>query len=348
MRSIEFPELEVSKIVEPFGIHPNGSEVNCYTLQNENGLEMKVLNYGATIQSLKVPLANGSKVDVVLGFDSFDQYLESFQIPSSPYFGAIVGRFAGRINQAKFKLNKTEVTLSKNLGQHHLHGGNSGFSQAIWNLQMLSKNSIILEYLSQENEENYPGFLDTRISYTLTNQNELKVEMWASSSKDTLVNLTQHSYFNLDGHSESIVDQLVSIESNKVLETNIINIPTGNFVSLENHPFNFSSPKACPHKIDHTFVLNSKGSEQAVLISKKNNLKMMVSTNQPAIHVYVGGNCFNLIDGKNGANYLALSGICFEAQNFPDAPNHSNFPNAILKKGDVYKHQTTFKFESLK
>ncbi len=348
MRSIEFPELEESKVIEPFGIHLNGSKVNCYTLQNENGIEMKVLNFGATIQSLKIPIENGTKVDVVLGFDSLEQYVESYQFPSPPYFGAIVGRFAGRINQAKFKLNRTEINLSKNLGQNHLHGGKIGFSQAIWSLQMLSKNAIILEYLSQENEENYPGSLKTRVSYSLTEQNELKVEIWATSSEDTLVNLTQHSYFNLDGHSEDIVNQLVSIESDKILETNILNIPTGNFVPLENHPFNFSSPKACPQKIDHTFVLNTKGSEQAVLISQKNKLKMMVSTNQPAIHIYVGGNCFNLVDGKNGENYHALSGICFEAQNFPDAPNHPHFPNAILKKGEVYNHQTTFKFESLK
>jgi len=348
MRSLEYQIMKDPEIVQSFGVHPNGEDVFCYTIRNKNGLEMNVLNFGANIQSLKVPIANGNKVDVVLGFDSFHQYLASFQLPAPPYLGALVGRFAGRINQAVFAIGQETFSLPRNHGKHHIHGGNQSFSLVMWELIHLTDQEITLCYNSKDLEENYPGDLKTTLTYSLTDDNELKVNISAISSRDTLVNLTQHSYFNLDGHSESIGDQLISIQSEEILEIDSENIPTGNFIELKDHPFDFSTPKACPQKIDHTFVLNSNRPNQAVLISQKNKLKMVVSTNQPAIHVYVGGNCFNQIAGKNGANYHPLSGICFEAQNFPDAPNHPNFPSATLKKGDVYHHQTMFKFESLK
>lgn len=347
MQNLHFSHLKESKTIKSFGLLSDGNEVFCFTLTNSNGIELNVLNYGATIQSLKIPISSTTKIDVVLGFETAEDYANSFRLPSAPYLGAIVGRYAGRINNATFVLNKKEIHLTKNHNQHHLHGGNSGFSTALWEVKLIAKNSITLQHISNENEENYPGKLITQICYTLSENNELKVEMSATSTQDTIINLTQHSYFNLDGLSEDVLQQEVSIASSEILETTSENIPTGNLLSLNHHEFDFSSSKPCPNSIDTTFILNPNSKPNAILISRKNNLKMSVYTNQPAIHMYVGGNCFNTIKGKDNADYHTTSGICFEAQNFPDAPNHKHFPNSILKKGKEYNHKTTFAFELL-
>lgn len=330
-----------------FGYLPSDTEVFCYTLSNKNGFEVDVINYGAVITSIKVPISKSKKVDVVLGFETLENYIQSFNLPNAPYLGAIVGRYAGRINNAEFILNDEKIKLTKNHGAHQLHGGSNGFSKALWKVNNITSNSIILEYISADKEENFPGQLTTHVTYTVTEENELKVEMIATSTEDTIINLTQHSYFNLDGHSEDIVNQELFVNSSKTLETNIDNIPTGRFFEVARSPFDFSFTKECPTKIDNTFVLNDNDSVSAILISKKNNLKMSVFTNQPAVHIYVGGNCFNQIKGKDNASYHPLSGICFEAQNFPDAPNHEHFPSAILKKDETYHHKTTFKFEKM-
>lgn len=347
MQNNHFSHLEEGIIIKSFGNHPNGNEVFCYTLTNSNGIEMNVLNYGATIQSLKIPTSATTKVDVVLGFNSAEDYINSFDLPSAPYLGAIVGRFAGRINQAKLVLNDKEIQLTKNHNQHQLHGGHNGFSKAFWEVIALSTNAITLHYISIDNEENFPGEVTTQVTYSISENNEIKVEMTATSTQDTIINLTQHSYFNLDGHSETIKNQEVCIDSNSILETTPENIPTGKLLSLKNHSFDFSSPKKCPLQIDNTFVINNSTNAKAQLFSLKNNLKMSVYSNQPAVHVYVGGNCFNKIKGKENAYYHTTSGICFEAQNYPDAPNHAHFPSVILKKNDTYKHLTIFKFESI-
>lgn len=347
MLKIHNSQLNDFKKFKSFGLLPNGEEVFSYNLSNKNGFEVEVINYGAVITSIKVPISKREKVDVVLGFDSLENYINSYNLPSAPYIGAIVGRYAGRINNATFVLNDKKIELTKNHGVHNLHGGKSGFSIAFWNVISLTESSITLEYVSQNNEENFPGELTTTITYTVTETDELEVKMMAKSTEDTIINLTQHSYFNLDGHSEDIINQELVVNSSKTLETNIENIPTGKFFEIARSSFDFSSPKACPTKIDNTFVLNDNDDVSAILISKKNNLKMSVFTNQPAVHIYVGGNCFNQIKGKENASYHPLSGICFEAQNFPDAPNHVHFPNAILKKDENYIHSTTFKFETL-
>lgn len=347
MQNNHFSHLEEDKIIKSFGKHPNGNAVFCYTLTNSNGVEMNVLNYGATIQSLNIPTSATTKVDVVLGFDSAEDYINSFDLQSAPYFGAIVGRFAGRINEAKLILNNQEIQLTRNHNQHQLHGGNSGFSKAFWEVIALSTSAITLQYISAANEENFPGEVTTQVTYSIINNDEIIVEMTATSNEDTIINLTQHSYFNLDGHSETIENQEVCIDSNAILETTPENIPTGKFISLKNHSFDFSSPKKCPLSIDNTFVIDNSIEAKAQLFSLKNKLKMSVYTNQPAIHVYVGGNCFGKIKGKENTNYHSTSGICFEAQNYPDAPNHTHFPSAVLKKNDSYKCQTIFKFESI-
>ncbi|QBZ97248.1 aldose epimerase family protein [Flavobacterium sangjuense] len=331
-----------------FGFTPDGKEVFCYAITNSKGTEVSIMTYGATITSLKIPVVNGEKIDVVLGFDTLEDYINSYYLPSPPYFGTTVGRFAGRINNAEFSLNGERNFLNKNHGEHNLHGGILGFSRKLWKVIATSSEenpSITLEYTSKNNEENFPGELTVQVTYTLTSANELKVSFTATTSEDTIVNLTQHSYFNLDGHSNAVSNQKLIINSEKILETNDELIPTGKFISLKNHPFDFAEAKICPTSIDNTFVLEDKNA--ATLISEINKLQLSVTTNQPAVHIYVGGNCFDKIKGKENANYHPKSGICFETQNFPDAPNHAHFPSSILKKGAQYNHNTTFKFENL-
>lgn len=330
-----------------FGTLPNGTVIHEYLLQNKNGFQMTVFNYGASIQSLKVPVSKDRKVDVVLGFDNLEDYVNSYRLQSAPYFGAVIGQYAGRINNAEFVLNGNKINLSMNHNSNHLHGGFEGFSNAFWDVIDIQSNSITLQYTSKNNEENYPGEVKTNITYTLTDNNELEVSFLATTSEDTIINLTQHSYFNLDGQSENIKNQKLYVNSFKTLETTTENIPTGKFMALQGNDYDFSIPKACPSIIDTTFVLNHEKELAATLYSKKNKIKMTIFTNQPAVHIYVGGNCFNQIKGKENANYTSVSGICFETQNFPDAPNHAHFPNAILKKDETYLHKTTFKFETL-
>lgn len=333
-----------------FGILADGTEIYSYQLTNRNGLQMTVINYGATITSLKIPLKDGTKIDVVAGFPAAEDYSNSFGLPSPPYFGSVVGRFAGRIRNGKFKLADKEYQLNTNQGKHHLHGGNKGFSQAFWNVKQVVEGenpSIVLTYTSKENEENYPGELTVEVSYTLTDKNELITEYKAIGSEDTIVNLTQHSYFNLEGHFASIKDQDLFINSVKVLLTDDENIPTGEILDVTGTSLDFSNIAKCPHKIDHSYVVDKVNNPAATLYSDKTGIKMTVFTTQPTVHIYAGGNCFGQIKGKEGADYHSLSGICFETQNYTDAPNHSDFPSAVLKKGETYNQKTTFLFETI-
>ena len=206
--------------------------------------------------------------------------------------------------------------------------------------------SITFSYTSPDLEEFFPGELTVDVTYTLSEDNELIIDYKAISDKDTLVNLTHHSYFNLDGHDGSIVDQDLYVNASKILQLDNENIPTGRYIDVVNTNFDYTKAEKCPISIDSTFVLNNTNELAASLTSSKNNIKMNVFTNQPAVHIYVGGNCFNEIKGKNNADYHKKSGICFETQNFPDAPNHDNFPSSILKKNEQYLHKTVYQFKA--
>ncbi|WP_238567339.1 aldose epimerase family protein [Flavobacterium sp. 83] len=336
-------------IMESFGLMPGGEIVDSCELTNKNGMQLCVINYGATITSLKMPLENGKIVDVVLGFETLEDYMESFNLESAPYLGATIGRFAGRIKDGVFSLNEKKNQLNKNNNNNSLHGGIASFSQKIWKIKNVKEGknpSVTLSYFSPNNEENYPGDLTVELTYTLSYENELIIEYKANTTEDTIVNLTHHSYFNLDGHNSDILEQELIINSEKIVETTNENIPTGKFLNTADSSFDFSQPKKCPSKIDTTFVLEKENEFSASLFNKKNNLKMTVYTNQSGVHIYVGGNCFNKIKGKENVDYHALSGICFETQNFPDAPNHEHFPSSILRKGDLYHHKTIYKFQS--
>ncbi len=268
-----FTEKPIGKL---FGLLPDGAAVQHYTLTNKKGMQLRVVNFGATITSLEIPLKDGKMVDVVLGFDNLEAYLKSFELEGAPYFGATVGRFAGRINNGTFNLNGESFQLNKNNNNHSLHGGNCGFSQKKWNLVSINLDnnpSVTLEYLSLDGEEHYPGALSVQLTYTLSEENELIIEYKATTTKDTIVNLTHHSYFNLDGHAKDIVNQKLFVNATKILETNNENIPTGKHLDLNNHSFDFSLPRECPKKIDNTFVLDDKKELAASLFSENNDLK---------------------------------------------------------------------------
>ncbi len=341
--------LNTESPVKFFGYMPDGDMVHSCELTNKNGMQIMVITYGATITALKPPLKKGGFLDVVLGFDTLEEYINSFNLKIAPYFGATVGRYAGRINNSVFNLNGKSIHLNSNNNSHSLHGGNLGFSKKNWKIKnvMDGENpSITLNYFSPDGEENYPGDLSVNLTYTLLENNELIIEYVATTSEDTIINLTHHSYFNLDGQVSTILEQELNINSFKILEADALNIPTGRLLSLENNPLDFSQTKKCPKSIDTTFVLNEINAPSASLFNPKNDLEMLVFTNQPAVHIYVGGNCFNTIKGKENADYNPLSGICFETQNFPDAPNKEHFPDAVLRKGEVYQHKTIYKFQN--
>jgi aldose 1-epimerase len=330
-----------------FGVMLGGNEVWEYKLSGRGGMEVCFINYGAAITSLKVPTADGKMTDVVLGFDTLENYIKSYALQGAPYIGAVVGRYAGRIKGGRFRLNDKDFQLSKNHGNNTLHGGVTGFGQVLWKAE-LQGSSIIFSYTSPDGDEGFPGELTVKVIYTVTDDNELLIEYKATTTKDTVLNLTQHSYFNLEGHSQTIKEQELFINSSKLLETNAENIPTGFILNVANCPFDFSRPKKCPYKIDTSFVLQETFLPQASLFSSTTGLLMSVFTNQPSVHIYVGGSCSGKLKGKDGADYHELSGICFETQNFPDAPNHAHFPNAELKKGEEYYKYTRFKFEQIK
>ena len=333
-----------------FGLMPDGEKIYLFELINKNGMKVQVINYGAVVTSIQVPLSNGKMTDVVLGFDNLQAYLDSYNLPSAPYFGATIGRYAGRIHNGAFTLNDKTFKLTGNNNGNTLHGGNFGFGRKAWDVTKITSDenpSITLELISEDADENFPGEMHVSLTYTLSEANELKLEYKATTTEDTVINLTHHSYFNLNGHDSAVLDQKMFVKSVKMLETDSNNIPTGNFTDLTNHDFDFRTPKNCPFPIDNSFVVNSKTEVVAKLFSQKSNLQMFVYTDQPSVHVYVGGNCFDQLKGKENTDYHPTSGICFETQNFPDAPNQKHFPNSILKKGEEYHQKTIYKFENI-
>jgi len=345
---------QISNFVEPifekvFGFSDEHQKAGLYTLTNADGMQLRVSDFGATIISLQIPLKSGEMVDVVCGFDSLQDYIDSYSLPSAPYFGTTVGRYAGRIAGGRFSLNAKQIVLNANQGSNTLHGGNVGFGRKMWEVKRMvpgNNPSITFGLVSPDEDEHFPGELTVELTYTLSESNELILEYKAITSRDTVVNLTHHSYFNLDGHESSVLDQELTVNSDRILELDDENIPTGEYISLNGHKFDFSSAKKVPESIDNTFVLEGDYGLAATLFSPKNKLRMSVHTNQPSVHIYVGGNCFGKLAGKNAAAYHKTSGICFETQNYPDAPNHANFPSAVLKKDSIYYHKTIYKFHA--
>lgn len=350
MEKPRISHLSGNCVTNLFGTLPDGKEIYSYTLSNAEGMEFTVINYGATITSVKVPGINGL-TDVVLGFDDIDDYIDSFGLPSAPYFGSVIGRFAGRIAGATFTLNGETITLNANNNGNTLHGGLSGFGRAYWQMKKIQGGahpSIVFAYTSKDGEENFPGNLAVEVTYELTEDNTLKISYKATTDKPTVLNLTQHSYFNLAGHNKQLEDQQLMVNADEIVAVTPHGIPTGDFTAVEGTALDFRQTAECPGEIDNSFVLPQDINYRAATLEcAATGLGLEVYTNQPSVHIYVGGNCFGKLKGKQGAAYGPYSGIAFETQNYPDAPNKPQFPSAVLLPGETYNHSTVYKFTKL-
>jgi aldose 1-epimerase len=348
-----------TKTKATFGKLPDGQEAFLYTLTNVNGLEMKVTNYGGLIISLKTPDRNGVLEDIVLGYDTLGGYLKE-----SPLFGALVGRYANRIAKAKFKLDGKEYTLAANNGSNSIHGGRKGFDKVVWNAEeMLSPGgpSLTLTYLSKDMEEGFPGNLKVQVTYALTNSNELKITYQATTDKTTIVNLTQHSYFNLTGNAKrDILDHDLMIPADSIVAIDEMLIPTGQLKRVAGTPLDFTTPHRIGERIDnpdeqlklgrgydHCFVLRSSADSLklgATLTEPVSGRVFDIFTTAPGVQIYSGNFLSGSITGKGGVVYKKRFGICFETGAFPDSPNHAEFPSTVLRPGEIYKTTTVFRF----
>jgi len=345
-----------------FGKTGDGKQVDLYVLSNKNGVEVDITNFGAAVVSLKVPDRHGKTDDVVLGYDDLDGYLHD-----KSYFGATVGRYANRIAHGKFTLNETTYTLAKNDGENHLHGGVRGFNKVVWEAKDVSTAdaaALQLNYLSKDGEEGYPGNLSVQVTYTLTNNNELKIDYAATTDKDTVLNLTHHSYFNLAGQGKGdILQHQLLLHASRFTPVDATLIPTGEIRSVKGTPLDFASATAIGSRIgqddeqlklghgyDHNFVLDGGTGGAPVLAAQvyepSSGRVMEVWTTQPGIQLYSGNFLNDTIRGKSGSTYQRRAAFCLETQHFPDSPNKPNFPSTILKVGGQFKSSTTYKFSS--
>ena len=344
--------MQIKKV--SFG-HIDGNEVCLYTLTNEKGMMVRITNYGGIVTSIIVPDKHGNFEDVVLGYDNLKGYLEE-----TPYFGAIVGRYANRIANGKFTLDGEKHTLAVNNGPNHLHGGVKAFDKVIWDTETFQNDNeigLVFHYLSRDGEEGYPGNLDITVQYILTNNNELKISYKATTDKATPVNLTHHSYFNLSGNlGRDVLDHTLWIDADRytVVDDNLI--PSGELRDVTG-AMDFGEPKKVGNDLsnveggfDHNYVLNNKGNFAlaAVLSDSSSGRIVEVYTSEPGIQFYSGNFLDGSIIGKNGIKYQKHSGLCLETQHFPDSPNHPDFPNTILRPGETYKQQTVYKFGLMK
>jgi len=328
----------------------DGEKVIQYTLTNPSGMIVKILNYGGTVTDIIVPDKAGKMGNVVLGYDSLSGYLQN----GNPYFGCLVGRYANRIANAKFTLDGKEYKLAPNNDGNTLHGGLKGFDKRVWKAGSINTDSIAslkFTYDSKDGEEGYPGNLHTEVVYTLTKDNELKIEYTATTDKATPVNLTNHCYFNLSaGIDSTILDHELKLNANKYTPVNDKLIPTGKIDDVKGTPMDFTTAKKIgrdianvPGGYDHNWVLN--GNDAGSLYHAASGRYMEVSTTEPGIQFY-SGNFLNgtLKNTRGNAKYVKHAGLCLETQHFPDSPNQPAFPNTILKPGETYHQTTIYKF----
>ncbi|APZ45943.1 galactose mutarotase [Polaribacter reichenbachii] len=347
--------------ISDFGKTKEGKPVEKFTLKNTNGVEVDIITYGGRITSLKVPNSKGVLENVVLGFDNIEDYEND-----NPFFGALIGRYGNRIAKGKFNLEGKEYTLAKNNDENHLHGGVIGFDRVIWTatpIEGTEDSSLKLTYLSKDGEEGYPGNLKVTVVYTLTKDNAIEVSYEATSDKTTVVNLTQHAYFNLSADfSKEILDHEIVLNADAFIPVDATLIPTGEIRKVTGTPFDFTSAKKIAKEInsnnkqlklglgyDHCWVLNGAKGDMRFAASAYNEESgrfMEIFTEEPGIQLYTG----NFLDGTlpmlNGGTYAHRTGFCLETQHFPDSPNQKDFPSTVLKPGQVYTTKTTFKFST--
>jgi aldose 1-epimerase len=342
---------------QDWGKLPDGTAVKLYTLTNRKGMVAKITSYGAILTELHVPDRNGKAENIVLGFDNLDQYLKGH-----PGFGATIGRVANRIANARFTLDGLEYKLAANNGPHHLHGGSKGFDKVVWEAQPVQTSgpevAIQFNYLSKDGEENYPGNLSVTVVYTLTDDNELRIDYTAKTDKATPVNLTNHSYFNLAGSGDVLGHELM-LAADRYTPVDDGLIPTGEIASVNGTALDFTKPmvigarleqlKPKPGGYDHNYVLNGGGRSLALAArvqEPKTGRVMEVHTTEPGMQLYTANFLDGKLSGVGGAVYKKHSGLCLETQHFPDSVNHPNFPSMILRPDQTYRTTTVFKFKT--
>ncbi|PIB35778.1 galactose mutarotase [Reichenbachiella sp. 5M10] len=350
-------QLSVSK--EEYGTLSDGRKALLYTLQNSKGTSMQVTNYGGIITSLSVIDKNGEFEDIVLGFDHFESYLNN-----SPFFGALIGRYGNRIGDAKFSLDDTEYTLSANDGKNHLHGGLKGFDQKVWYSESFETEDgigVLLKRMSLDGEEGYPGDLQCEVTYTLTNANQLILEYKATTNKKTVVNLTNHSYFNLSGNpTTTVLDHQLELPASKFVPVNETLIPTGELTSVAGTPFDFQKLTAIGQGIndehpqirygggyDHCWVYTdtTKALKYGGMVYEATSGRVLkIHTTEPGVQFYSGNFLDGTLTGKGNIKYNQRSGLCLETQHFPDSPNQSQFPTTVLEPGQEYYTKTVYEF----
>jgi aldose 1-epimerase len=329
----------------------NDQEVYLFTLTNNKGNQVKITNYGGIVTSWTFPNKTGKKENIVIGFDSITQYLHQ-----PPYFGALIGRYGNRIANGKFKIDSTEYTLATNDGKNHLHGGNIGYDKVIWDAKIVNDTTptLVLNYLSKDGEEGYPGNLSMQVRYTLTNDDELEIEYKATTDKPTIVNLTQHNYYNLSGDvNNTILNHSLMIDADNYTPVDSTLIPTGEIKSVSNTPFDFKQMQQIGSRIDavtggydHNWVLNKKDTSLtmvATLWDEVSGRKMDVYTTEPGLQFYSG----NFMNGKfinyDGNPLKYRTGLCLETQHFPNSPNQPDFPTTLLLPNQQYHSVTKYK-----
>jgi aldose 1-epimerase len=343
----------------PFGRLPDGTVIDGYTIRNPRGTTMHVMTYGATITALRTADRQGHFDDIVLGFDSVEGYLDD-----PPYFGAIVGRYANRIAKGRFTLNGHTYQLPINNGPNSLHGGTRGFDKVVWRATPFENDSsagLVLTHVSPDGDNGYPGRVEVRVTYTLTDSDALIVEYGATTSKATPINLSQHSYFNLSGDgTRDILDHVLELEASHYTPVDSTLIPTGELAPVEGTPFDFRTPTPIGERIeqanqqlqfgrgyDHNFVLDRSGaplSHAARVVEPTTGRMLDIYTDQPGVQFYSGNFLDGTIKGKGGKVYRHRYGFCLETQHYPDSPNHPNFPSTILRPGEKFVSRTVFRF----
>jgi aldose 1-epimerase len=344
---------------EVFGKMPAGNSIDVYTLTNSHGIEARIMNFGGIVLSLRVPDRNGKLDDVVLGFDRLEPYFTN-----DPHFGSIIGRYANRIANGKFTLDGVEYTLPKNNGPNTLHGGVKGFDKVPWQAEPSESKqgvALVLRYTSKNGEEGFPGNLKTKVTYTLSDSDELAIEYEASTDKATPVNLTSHGYFNLAGQGTGNVlahELLINADRFTPVDKNLI--PTGELRQVQGTPLDFTGATAIGARIndnyeqlvlargyDHNFVINRKGPslELAARVHEPSTGRILeIYTTEPGVQFYSANFLDGTITGKQGRVYKQHYALCLETQHFPDSPNHPSFPSTILKPGQTYTSRTVYKF----
>ena len=356
--AVQQPEPRVT-LSPDFGRTADGRVVELITLRNLNGVEARVVTYGGIIVSLQTPDRDGALDDIVLGFETLQPYLDG-----SPYFGSIIGRYGNRIANGRFTLDGTEYQLATNDGPNHLHGGVTGWDKVVWAAEPFQNAEgvgVVLRYTSADGEEGYPGRVSAEVTYTLTDANELRVDYLATTDAPTVINLTQHSYFNLAGsRADDILGHELMINADRYTPVDGTLIPTGELAPVEGTPFDFRQLTAIGARIgedhvqlvrgrgyDHNWVLSRSGDglmPAARVVEPVTGRTLEIATTEPGLQFYAGNFLDGTITGKGGRVYGHRSGFCLETQHFPDSPNHENFPSTVLRPGEEYRSQTVFRF----